>query len=272
MPNRKVLIVDDSKTERHVLSEMLQKNGYVVFTAENGTRGLEQSRRDSARRHSHGRGHAWRERLSGDTLDLQERGHQTHSDHHLQLQGSRNRQDLGTASGRARVPRQARDRGGSATEDRGTSPDAEPSCRPSTPHFASTSSTSSTAFTPADSVARVLTPRFRSRGIDVGGRRSPTSSRSFQFRALVSVPLAADWFVGVANIRGSSVFRDRPCEIRKRAATPTTSDSRLVCAARKIPCACSAARMSESRLAPGEELNPSACSRLRLAKCSLCRR
>lgn len=40
MPNRKVLIVDDSKTERHVLSEMLQKNGYVVFTAENGTEAL----------------------------------------------------------------------------------------------------------------------------------------------------------------------------------------------------------------------------------------
>ena len=36
MPNKKVLIVDDSKTERHVLSDMLQKNGYVVFTAENG--------------------------------------------------------------------------------------------------------------------------------------------------------------------------------------------------------------------------------------------
>ena len=40
MPNRKVLIVDDSKTERYVLSEMLQKNGYVVFTAENGTEAL----------------------------------------------------------------------------------------------------------------------------------------------------------------------------------------------------------------------------------------
>jgi twitching motility two-component system response regulator PilH len=40
MASKKVLIVDDSKTERHVLSEMLQKNGYAVFTAENGTEAL----------------------------------------------------------------------------------------------------------------------------------------------------------------------------------------------------------------------------------------
>lgn len=40
MSNKKVLIVDDSKTERHVLAEMLHKNGYVVFTAEDGTEAL----------------------------------------------------------------------------------------------------------------------------------------------------------------------------------------------------------------------------------------
>jgi twitching motility two-component system response regulator PilH len=37
---KKVLIVDDSRTERHVISEMLQKNGYVVYTAENGSEAL----------------------------------------------------------------------------------------------------------------------------------------------------------------------------------------------------------------------------------------
>jgi len=37
---KKILVVDDSKTERHVLSEMLQKNGYVVYTAENGAEAL----------------------------------------------------------------------------------------------------------------------------------------------------------------------------------------------------------------------------------------
>ena len=35
MPIKKVLIVDDSPTERHVLTEMLTKQGYSVSTAEN---------------------------------------------------------------------------------------------------------------------------------------------------------------------------------------------------------------------------------------------
>ncbi len=35
MPIKRVLIVDDSPTERHVLSEMLTKQGYSVSTAEN---------------------------------------------------------------------------------------------------------------------------------------------------------------------------------------------------------------------------------------------
>lgn len=37
---KKVLVVDDSMTERHVLSEMLQRKGYVVYTAENGTEAI----------------------------------------------------------------------------------------------------------------------------------------------------------------------------------------------------------------------------------------
>jgi twitching motility two-component system response regulator PilH len=37
---KKVLIVDDSRTERHVISEMLRKNGFVVYTAENGSEAL----------------------------------------------------------------------------------------------------------------------------------------------------------------------------------------------------------------------------------------
>jgi twitching motility two-component system response regulator PilH len=40
MANLKILIVDDSRTDRFVLSEMLRKNGYEVFTAENGTEAL----------------------------------------------------------------------------------------------------------------------------------------------------------------------------------------------------------------------------------------
>ena len=40
MPNKKVLVVDDSVTERHLLTTMLEKNGYQVFTAESGVEAL----------------------------------------------------------------------------------------------------------------------------------------------------------------------------------------------------------------------------------------
>ena len=36
MPIRKILLVDDSKTELHYLSELLTRKGYTVRTAENG--------------------------------------------------------------------------------------------------------------------------------------------------------------------------------------------------------------------------------------------
>ncbi len=40
MPIQKILLVDDSKTELHVLSDMLVKRGYSVRTAENGEEAL----------------------------------------------------------------------------------------------------------------------------------------------------------------------------------------------------------------------------------------
>ena len=36
----KVLIVDDSPTEAHILKTMLEKNGFEVITAENGEEGI----------------------------------------------------------------------------------------------------------------------------------------------------------------------------------------------------------------------------------------
>jgi len=36
MAIKKVMVVDDSPTERHFLGELLSKNGYVVLMAENG--------------------------------------------------------------------------------------------------------------------------------------------------------------------------------------------------------------------------------------------
>jgi twitching motility two-component system response regulator PilH len=41
MPIQKILIVDDSPTERHFLTELLTANGYTVTTAESGEAALE---------------------------------------------------------------------------------------------------------------------------------------------------------------------------------------------------------------------------------------
>ena len=40
MPRRNILVVDDSPTERHFLSELLSSHGYLVSTAENGEAAL----------------------------------------------------------------------------------------------------------------------------------------------------------------------------------------------------------------------------------------
>jgi len=39
-----ILIVDDSPTEAHVLKGLLEKNGFEVETAENGTEGIERAK------------------------------------------------------------------------------------------------------------------------------------------------------------------------------------------------------------------------------------
>jgi len=44
MPVKKILVVDDSPTERHVLHELLTKNGYQVTTAESGEEGIEKAK------------------------------------------------------------------------------------------------------------------------------------------------------------------------------------------------------------------------------------
>ncbi|MDO8959500.1 MAG: response regulator [Rhodocyclaceae bacterium] len=40
MPIKKILVVDDSPTERHVLTELLSKNGFLIITAENGEQAI----------------------------------------------------------------------------------------------------------------------------------------------------------------------------------------------------------------------------------------
>ena len=44
MTIKRILVVDDSATERHVLGELLSKNGFEVSFAENGEQGVEQAR------------------------------------------------------------------------------------------------------------------------------------------------------------------------------------------------------------------------------------
>ena len=44
MPVKKILLVDDSATERHVIGEMLKKNGYEVTFAASGEEGIVKSK------------------------------------------------------------------------------------------------------------------------------------------------------------------------------------------------------------------------------------
>ena len=46
MSVKTILVVDDSPTERHVMSELLVRSGYRVITAENGEEGVEKARRE----------------------------------------------------------------------------------------------------------------------------------------------------------------------------------------------------------------------------------
>jgi twitching motility two-component system response regulator PilH len=46
MPVRKILVVDDSPTERFFLNDVLSKNGYQVMLAESGEQGVEKARKD----------------------------------------------------------------------------------------------------------------------------------------------------------------------------------------------------------------------------------
>ena len=44
MPVKKILVVDDSPTESHLLTELLTKNGYQVITAETGEESIEKAK------------------------------------------------------------------------------------------------------------------------------------------------------------------------------------------------------------------------------------
>lgn len=46
MPIKKILVVDDSATDTHLLGEMLKKNGYSVITATSGEEGIAKAKKE----------------------------------------------------------------------------------------------------------------------------------------------------------------------------------------------------------------------------------
>jgi twitching motility two-component system response regulator PilH len=44
MPIKTILVVDDSPTERHIMSQLLQGGGYEVSTADSGDEGVERAK------------------------------------------------------------------------------------------------------------------------------------------------------------------------------------------------------------------------------------
>ena len=46
MPIKTILVVDDSATERHVLSELLSRQGYRIISAGTGEEGIEKARKE----------------------------------------------------------------------------------------------------------------------------------------------------------------------------------------------------------------------------------
>lgn len=46
MTIKKILVVDDSPTERHVMKTLLSSNGYEVITAENGEEGIAKAKNE----------------------------------------------------------------------------------------------------------------------------------------------------------------------------------------------------------------------------------
>ena len=44
MAMKKVLVVDDSPTDQHLLTQLLEKHGYTVVTANNGEEGVRKAK------------------------------------------------------------------------------------------------------------------------------------------------------------------------------------------------------------------------------------
>ena len=79
MAIKKILIVDDSETERAFLHDILAKKGYDIVLAKSGEEGVEKSKADNPDL-------AGAERFSGDSYHHARRSDQAHPRYHLHHQ------------------------------------------------------------------------------------------------------------------------------------------------------------------------------------------
>jgi hypothetical protein len=99
MPIKTVLIIDDSPTERHILSQLLLSGGYEVSTAESGEEGIERAKQikpdlilmDVVMPGTNG--------FQATRALSRDEATKNDSSHHLHHQGPGNRQGLGHAPG-----------------------------------------------------------------------------------------------------------------------------------------------------------------------------
>ena len=143
----KILIVDDSPTERHVLNDLLTKAGFEVVTSDNGEDAIVKAQAGQARPHPDGRRDAGPQRLPGHARDQPRSGHAHHPDHPVHVQEPGDRQDLGHAPGCPRLRREAR-RSRRAARARSTRSARAPRARHGTAPRSSTCARSSRSWPP----------------------------------------------------------------------------------------------------------------------------
>ena len=64
MPVKKILVIDDSPTERFFVVDLLSKKGYQTFVAESGEEGIAKAKAE---------GNPWPERVAKSIFDFQDR-------------------------------------------------------------------------------------------------------------------------------------------------------------------------------------------------------
>lgn len=99
MSIKKILVIDDSPTERHVLVEILNKGGYDIITAESGEEGIEKARAEQPDLILMDVVMPGLNGYQATRTLTRRRIHQAHPGHRLHLQGTGNRQDLGLRQG-----------------------------------------------------------------------------------------------------------------------------------------------------------------------------